>query len=118
MSTSPARRIPAELGLEGLEQAGDYVGPLSFHNADGELLPETRVFFLLPVHVGVDLFDYEASPASGLHSVCQPPHVFRECPDGSLEIRESIGALGRGLDPDAGYVWHGYLDEGNVWREC
>lgn len=34
----------------------------------------------------------------------------------SLEIRELIGAYG--LDPSAGYVWHGYLDEGHYWREC
>ncbi len=38
---------------------------------------------------------------------------FRECPDGSLEIRESI-ACGR-HDPEGEY-FHGYLDEGHVWR--
>lgn len=31
--------------------------------------------------------------------------------DGSLEIRASIGC---GPQP---YYWHGYLDEGNVWRQ-
>jgi hypothetical protein len=28
--------------------------------------------------------------------VCSPPHEFRECPDGSLEIRNSISNLLRG----------------------
>lgn len=54
-------------------------------------------------------------PRGHLHQVRQPPHVFRECDDGSLEIRESIGC-GR-TDGEEGYSWHGYLDEGNVWRE-
>jgi hypothetical protein len=48
------------------------------------------------------------------HVVC-PPHTFRECPDGSLEIRASIGdTAGPGTESDG---WHGYLDEGHVWRQ-
>lgn len=49
------------------------------------------------------------------NSICHvtaPPWRFRECSDGSLEIRESIAML-RG---DGSHFWHGYLDEGNVWR--
>jgi hypothetical protein len=44
--------------------------------------------------------------------------VFRECPDGSLEIRESISNLLRGdADGHTDDGWHGYLDEGHVWRQ-
>lgn len=89
-----------------LEQAGDYCGPV-----EGFTGEKPAVFFLLPIarDEGVD------PGARSIHHVVSPPHVFRECPDGSLEIRESIGAYGH--DADAGYVWHGYLDEGHVWRE-
>jgi hypothetical protein len=59
------------------------------------------VFFKLPDDGTLTPDDY------GLRHVVSPPHVFRECPDGSLEIRESILSNGG---------WHGYLDEGNVWR--
>ena len=54
-------------------------------------------------------------PAGSLsrHRVASPPHVFRECSDGSLEIRESI-VCGQGSS--TGAYWHGYLDEGHVWR--
>ena len=54
-----------------------------------------------------------------LHHVCSPPHEFRECPDGSLEIRASIGAVRTPQDPPGDhFVWHGYLDEGHVWRDA
>lgn len=43
-------------------------------------------------------------------------HTYRECPDGSLEIRNSIGNL-IGGDPATDDGWHGYLDEGNSWRQ-
>jgi hypothetical protein len=46
--------------------------------------------------------------------ITEPPWEFRDCADGSLEIRASI-ACGRS-DPEGEY-WHGYLDEGNVWRQ-
>lgn len=83
-----------------LEKPGDYVGPIMGYT--GEV---PSVWFILP----------NANPTSedlkfkGLRHVCSPPHKFRECSDGSLEIRESIGAM-----PD----YHGYLDEGHVWREA
>lgn len=102
--------------LDELELAGDYCGPLTGYTgpapgvttdqyaADISLgLP--AVFFILP-----NGRDADAPPgARSVHHVCSPPHVFRECADGSLEIRESIGAMP---------FWHGYLDEGHVWREC
>ena len=63
------------------------------------------VFFLLPI-----ARDPGASEnARRQHHVVSPPHQFRECDDGSLEIRESI------LEKD---TWHGYLDEGHEWRTC
>lgn len=84
--------------LQDIKQPGDYAGPISGYTGD---LPS--VFFLLP-----NSRDADAPPGQrAIHHVCTPPHTFRECPDGSLEIRASIGA-----QP----WWHGYLDEGHSWR--
>ena len=92
------RRIPTIDGKAVMpEQPGEYCGPVSGYT--GDLL---AVFFLLPI-----ARDPGAPPGQrAIHHVCSPPHKFRECPDGSLEIRESIG------NP----FWHGFLDEGHVWR--
>lgn len=101
-------RLPAEGKTYTMpEQAGDYSGPVDI--GDGK----TAVYFLLPIAGDDDV------PPGGrsLHSVHSPPHVFRECPDGSLEIRESIGAYGHNdAAKNQGHIWHGYLDEGHVWR--
>lgn len=82
-------------GFEDLERAGDYCGPF-------EVDDKLRVWFLLPIARD------EGVPASArsIRFLTSPPHVLRECTDGSLEVRESIGAG----------IWHGYLDEGNNWR--
>ena len=93
-----------------IERPGDYCGPLSGYTGDRE-----ACFFLLPVASGDNPL-YRDRPANGMHHVCFPPHTYRECADGSLEIRASIGA--HGPAGHEGYVWHGYLDEGHVWREC
>ena len=101
------RRLPHEgKTFTTPERPGDYSGPVDIGQG------KTAVYFLLPgardeqvVHPGV----------RSIHSVHSPPHTFRECPDGSLEIRASIGA-GPGEGPGGGYYWHGYLDEGHVWR--
>lgn len=103
-----ARRLPTEGGMAALEQPGDYVGPIEGYTGD-----KSAVFFLIPVRS-------EARRAAdpglrSIHHVTSPPHVFRECADGSLEIRESIGVY-TGSRED-GFAWHGYLDEGNSWRE-
>lgn len=105
-----------------LIQPGDYV--LDSINDNGTSKP--CVWFLLPTHRGSSRFrrtDEEGNRhrGSGMHMVMSPPWVFRECDDGSIEIRESI-ACGRGeRDPstgeDLGEYWHGYLDEGHQWRE-
>lgn len=79
---------------------GDYYGPVL--GGDGV----RRVYFLLPNSQDPDAPVF----ARGVHHVASPPHVFRECPDGSLEIRASIS------DQPGGTGWHGYLDEGHVWR--
>jgi hypothetical protein len=70
-------------------EAGDYYGP---------------IWYLLPIarDPGVP------SMARSLHHVQIPPHAFREEPDGSLTIRESIGAG----PSSTGYYWHGFLTEG------
>jgi hypothetical protein len=84
-------------------QPGDYCGPVYYRDNDGSLPVDARpfVFYRLPVNLVHGNFGQCASP----------PHKFRECPDGSLEIRESI------LHTGSGGTWHGYLSEGHRWRE-
>lgn len=105
-----ARRVET---FADLELAGDYC-----FIADNVVRvdPETHepverrptIFFLLPVAREADI----PSWARSVHQICEPPHVFRHCDDGSIEVRESIGC---GEQP---YYWHGYLDEGHAWRDC
>lgn len=97
--------------IDEIEKAGDYFGPTDEIDKDGNVIGR-GVWFLLPIHEG-DKFD-RATRGSGLHRVAEPPWTFRECDDGSLEIRASI-ACGRG--EAEGEYWHGYLDEGHVWRQ-
>lgn len=105
-----------------IERPGDYCGPIAgftgkLDNDDPSSPPRPAVFFLLPTAGGENpLWRLDPEhPANGLHHVTAPPHSFRECADGSLEIRASIGAYG--LEGRGGpYVWHGFLDEGHVWR--
>lgn len=98
--------------IDDLERAGDYCRcPIT--DSDGST--EDSVWFLLPVHTpGASKFAH-GKPGDGLHRCAQPPHVFRECGDGSLEIRESIATKTtvKGKEVE---TWHGYLDQGNVWR--
>jgi hypothetical protein len=104
MLTAPARRVG---GMDELERAGDY------YLGEVEVGGETRrqVWFLLPIHEGETMFD-RPTVGSGLHGVSEPPWEFRECDDGSVEIRASI-ACGR-RDPGGEY-FHWYLNEGNEW---
>lgn len=99
--------------MADLERGGDYCFVADqLHRVD----PETQepverrptIFFLLPAARD------EATEGGmrSVHKVCEPPHVFRHCDDGSIEVRESIACGG---DPP---YWHGYLDEGHIWREC
>ena len=96
----PARRIPVpedgHLPLGEMEP-GDYCGPITGYTGD---VP--AVFFLVPAARD------EGAPGDvrAVNHVCFPPHTYRECADGSLEIRASIGI------PN----WHCWLDEGNTWR--
>jgi hypothetical protein len=53
-----------------------------------------------------------AAPSPYAFGVVAPPHTYRECSDGSLEIRASIGDMHDGISDG----WHGYLDEGHEWR--
>lgn len=106
-----------------LERPGDYYGPTIERNAAGDQVGR-GVWFLLPTadperrrQRNDDLADgaaVEVHLEDGLHRVSEPPWTFRECPDGSLEIRASI-ACGRGSEQ--GEYWHGYLDEGHQWRQ-
>lgn len=99
--------------FDDIERAGDYFGPIDEVDEDGNVIGR-GVWFLLPIHEGTSPYE-RPTPGSGLHRASEPPWVFRECEDGSLEIRESI-ACGR-HDPEGEY-WHGYLDEGHEWRTC
>jgi len=106
---TPGRRIPYSGEAHPfalLEQPGDYCGPVVGFTGD-----KPAVFFLLPI-----ARDEGVNPAArSIHHVCSPPHVFRECDDGSLEIRESIGSHTT-VDGEDVMLWHGYLDEGHEWR--
>lgn len=95
--------------FDDIEQAGDYCLD-QIQDADGAT--KRCVWFLLPIHEGETKYD-RPTRGSGIHAVYEPPWTFRECADGSVEIRASI-ACGR-HDPEGEY-WHGYLDEGHVWR--
>lgn len=92
-----------------IEQPGDYFGPTMGYTGD---LP--AVFFLKP-----NARDDGVPPhARSIQHVCSPPHTFRECGDGSLEIRASISNLCRGdVNGNSDDGWHGYLDEGHSWRQ-
>lgn len=103
---TPARRIPVPDSGDINEvlwdmEPGDYCGPYTGYTDD-----KPAVSFLLPASAPVG--------ARGRRHVTSPPHVFTEQPDGSLEIRESLGCAPA---PGGGYLWHGYLDAGNRWRE-
>lgn len=95
--------------FDDIERAGDYFGPTPVNTSEGQ---KRYVYFLLPIHEGVDKFD-RPTRGSGIHGVSEPPWTFRECADGSLEIRASIAC---GRHDAEGEYWHGFLDEGHIWR--
>lgn len=100
------RRLPIVDGkVTWPELPGDYCGPVVGYTGN---LP--AIFFLKP-----NARDADAPPsARAVQHITIPPHTIRECADGSLEIRASLGDMhASGSDG-----WHGYLDEGHVWRKC
>lgn len=105
MTQTTGRRVAS---FAEIERPGDYFGPTTEYTS----IP--AVFFLKP-----NARDKDAPLAArSVQHVCSPPHTFRECPDGSLEIRASISNLMRGdTDGHTDDGWHGYLDEGNIWRQ-
>lgn len=105
-AAGPARRVPVPddgPAWAALEQPGDYCGPIPY--ADDR----QAVFVLLPCAEDPDVDPNVRSRIT----IQSPPHTFRECDDGSLEIRASIGVYGR---DGKTFAWHGWLDEGNRWR--
>jgi hypothetical protein len=86
---------------------GDYCGPITGYTGPGM----ESCFFLKP-----NSRDPGVPPISrSIQHVNFPPHTYRECEDGSLEIRASIGdTRSGGGESDQ---WHGYLDEGHIWRQ-
>jgi hypothetical protein len=101
------RRLPVVDGKMTMpERPGDYCGPVMGYTGD-----RPAVFFLKP-----NARDPGApARARSVQHVTSPPHTFRECPDGSLEIRASISDLAGGSSESDG--WHGWLDEGHSWRQ-
>lgn len=93
-----------------IERPGDY-----WYDPAGSLTGSVpAIFFLKP-----NARDEDAPRAArSVQHVVSPPHTFRECPDGSIEIRASISNLLRGDTTGAtDDGWHGYLDEGHIWRQ-
>lgn len=95
-----------------LDEPGDYCLAASAGSD-----PRPSVWFIVPWGSP----PWAADPAEGyapdlkhIARCAMPPHVFRECADGSLEIRESILVTQRWKGRE--WRWHGYLDEGHVWR--
>lgn len=96
--------------FDDIERAGDYyLGSVNDHGT-----VKRQLWFLLPLHEGDTKFD-RPTPGSGLHGISEPPWTFRECEDGSVEVRASILCGRTDANPE-GY-WHGFLDEGHVWRQ-
>lgn len=93
--TQPA---PMVGDLPVLSEPGDYCGPLLGYTGD-----KPAVFFLLPNARDADAH----GGARSVHHVVSPPHKFTEEADGTLTVRESIGAFPH---------WHGFLTAG-VWKE-
>jgi hypothetical protein len=103
------RRVLAMTTVVTLPQnPGEYCGPITGYTGD-----KPAVFFLKP-HARDP-----GTPPSGrsVQHVTSPPHVFTECADGSLQIRESLGETRSGLEGDVPDGWHGYLDCGHNWRK-
>ena len=114
------RRLPVIIDAEGKPrlniplEPGDYCGPLIGYTGD---LP--AVFFLKPNARDVDAVGI----ARSIQHVTSPPHTFRECADGSLEIRNSIGDMHDSYDDGNAVTqvsdgWHGYLNEGHNWEKA
>jgi hypothetical protein len=80
----------------GAMEPGDYCGPTAAYTGG-----TPAIFFLLPIARDDDVH----GPNRAFHHVNSPPHTFHEQPDGSIEVRASIGC-----------DWHCWLDAGNVWR--
>lgn len=100
------RRLPNDVGIDTWPdwQPGDYSGPRTY--VDGHGVEHLALWFRPPT-------------GGHLAHVEFPPHTFRECADGSIEVRASIGLYGPapadGSPPS--HEWHGFLDEGHVWRQ-
>jgi hypothetical protein len=102
------RRVPIKEGEDAynlLRNAGDYCGPVMcpVMRPDGGGKEVPTLWYLLPIARDPDA----SGPARSIHCLQSPPHRIIEEPDGSLTVRESIGAGAGGP-----YYWHGFLTEG------
>jgi hypothetical protein len=90
-----------------IERPGDYCGPIMGYTGD-----KLACLFLKPNARDENPGGWARRYRSIQH-VCFPPHTYRECEDGSLEIRASIGdTAGMDMQTDG---WHGMLNEGHRW---
>jgi len=96
-----------------LTEPGDYVLVTEAPYAHGG---RQSVYFIVPepLKPPIDEDNVVVQRLKRLASCASPPHVFRECADGSLEIRESLLVTQRWKGTER--TWHGYLDEGHNWR--
>lgn len=98
---STARRVDS---FDELTQPGDYyLNPNGLLRANPDEFGPT-IWCCLPVD--------DPTKFGWATRITSPPWTFRECPDGSIEVRASIQVWS---SPGVEH-WHGYLDEGNVWR--
>lgn len=93
--------------VEEITEPGDYY--LNPHGTEGQ--DDRSLWFRLPKDDPERVADGLDNP---LNRITEPPWTFGECADGSIEVRASILVYDRHLQP----FWHGFLDEGHVWREC
>jgi hypothetical protein len=108
VTVTVGRRVDS---IEAITQGGDYW----LNPAGGE--GARSLWFLLP---GDELTTETALPDDTTYQrpnmvrIAEPIWTFRECPDGSVEVRASILVHGQDGTSER---WHGYLDEGHRWRQ-
>lgn len=99
MEITKGRRVNS---VDEITEPGDY-----YLNENGTAGADDRsLWFCLPIDSPGEM--------GHLHRITEPPWTFRECDDGSIEVRASILTF----EPPEHKVerWHGYLDEGHNWR--
>lgn len=107
------QHVPGTDPYTELEQPGDYLLALDEPYA---YQGRPSVWFIVPVPLQPPIEDDNPTvqKLKRVAMCASPPHTFRECADGSLEIRASLLVTQRWAGTER--TWHGFLDEGHVWR--